>query len=130
MVKRLTTILLLLALGAGVASGAPLHAGAEECDMGGAMEMMDCCKRARSVGNTPEIQAARLCCAVNCQQGGANGPSSAVRVSAPQVAAQHPAATSSPMPAPLAPPRAWRDPGLSSADESPPLYLINLAFLI
>src|SRR3712207_8501869 len=92
MFKRLTAILLLVAFGAGVASGVPLHSGGKECEMGesASMEMMDCCKRARLAGETPEIQAARLCCAVNCQNGGADGPASTARVSSPQVAPPHP----------------------------------------
>lgn len=128
MVKRLTAILLLLAFSAGVASGAPLRSGGEECGMGESMEMMDCCKRAQSLGNTPEIQAARLCCAVNCQNEGANRPASATRVSQPQAVAARPAvalASASPL----------RDQErcrarFSQANESPPIYLLNLAFLI
>lgn len=94
------------------------------------METMDCCKRARLSGETPEIQAARLCCAVNCQSGGADGPASAARVSAPQVAPAHPSAASAP--AALVPPR-LKSPGRggpSRVKESPPVYLLNLAFLI
>ncbi len=128
MVKRLTAILLLLAFGAGVASGAPLHSGESECDMGGSMEMMDCCKRARSVGNTPGVQAARLCCAVNCRNEGANGPGSATRVLPPQVAPVHPAAAAAP---PSLVVSHVRNRGLPShTNEPPPIYLPNLAFLI
>ncbi len=128
MLKRLTSLLLLLAVGAGVASGAPLHSGGRECGMEDSMSMMDCCKRARLHGDTPEVQAARLCCAVNCQSGGANGPASAVRVSAPQVAPSHPAAK--PASAVLViPPERRRERPLHPS-ESPPVYLLNLAFLI
>jgi len=129
MFKRLTAILLLLALGAGAASGAPLHSGQKECGMGESMEMMDCCKRARSAGNTPDIQAARLCCAVNCQSGGANGPASAARVTPPQAAPLHPASAPAPA-APAARPGPGSVPPPLLADESPPAYLLNLAFLI
>ena len=98
--------------------------------MGESMEMMDCCKRARAQGNTPEIQAARLCCAVNCQNGGANGPASATRVSAPQVAPEHPASAPVASTPALTLPHLRRDVRPSHANESPPVYLLNLAFLI
>jgi hypothetical protein len=130
MLKRLTSLLLLLAVGAGVASGAPLHSGGRECAMEDSMEMMDCCKRARSHGDAPEVQAARLCCAVNCQNGGANGPASATRVSAPQVAPEHPAAAPETLTYALALPHLRRAVRPSHANESPPVYLLNLAFLI
>ena|SRR2546430_954204 len=58
MVKRLTLLFLLLALAGGVVSGTPLHSPDDR--------MMKCCKRAKSKDNTPEANAARLCCAVNC----------------------------------------------------------------
>jgi hypothetical protein len=130
MLKRLTSLLLLLAVGAGVASGAPLHSGGRECDMEDSMEMMDCCKRARSAGDTPEVQAARLCCAVNCQNGGADGPASTARVPAPTAAPSHPAAAPAAPPALLAPHQERRGLRPSQAEESPPVYLLNLAFLI
>lgn len=98
--------------------------------MGESMEMMDCCKRARSVGNTPEIQAARLCCALNCQNGGANGPASAARVSAPQVVPVHPAAVPTPALAAHMLPHGRRRVKRSHTNETPPVYLLDLAFLI
>ena len=128
MLKRLTSLLLLLAVGAGVASGAPLHPGGHECAMEGSMGMMDCCKHARSHGNTPEVQAARLCCAVNCQNTGTSGPASETKISAPQIAPSHPAAT--PAPAGLTIPHVRRRVRWSHTNESPPVYLLNLAFLI
>jgi hypothetical protein len=128
MLKRLTSLLLLLVVGAGVASGAPLHSGGRECDMEKSMEMMDCCKRARLNGESPEIQAARLCCAVNCQNGNASGPASAARVTPPQAAPIHPA--SAPANLALVIPREPRRAGPSHPNESPPVYLLNLAFLI
>ena len=35
--------------------------------MGGSAEM-DCCEKAREQSGSPEVLAARLCCAVNCSQ--------------------------------------------------------------
>ena len=128
MFKRLTAILLLLALAAGVASGAPLHSGKDECDMGGAMEEMDCCKRARMQGDTPEILAARLCCAVNCQNGGTTGAAHATRVTPPQQAPSHPA--SAPSPFLLTVLREPRRDLPARPNESPPVYLLHLALLI
>ena len=91
---------------------------------------MDCCKLARSAGDAPDVHAARLCCAVNCQTGGANGPASASRVSAPQVAPTHPAAAPAPPPAALSVHHDGRRFRPSHGNESPPVYLLNLAFLI
>lgn len=129
MAKRLAAMFLLLALGSGVASGAPLRSGGSECDTGHSMDMMECCKRARMHGDTPEIQAARLCCAVNCQSGGASGPASATRVAPPQAAPSHPAAVA-PKSAPIVVPRERRRAISPHPDESPPVYLLNLTFLI
>jgi hypothetical protein len=129
MLKRLTSLLLLLAVGAGVASGAPLHSGGNECAMEGSMEMMDCCQHARSHGNTPEVQAARLCCAVNCQTTGTSGPASETNIYGPQIAPSHPAATTPATPA-FTIPHVRRRVRLSHTNESPPVYLLNLAFLI
>jgi hypothetical protein len=128
MLKRLTSILLLLAVGAGVASGAPLHPGGRGCSVGEAVEMMDCCEFARLQGDTPEILAARLCCAVNCQTTGANGPTFEARLSPPRAAPSHPAAM--PTPIHLSTQREHRLTRSSNANESPPVYLLNLAFLI
>jgi len=131
MLKRLTATLLLLAFGAGVASGTPLHSGGKGCGMGesASSETMDCCKRARLAGESPEIQAARLCCAVNCQNGGAGGPASSARVNAPQVAPAHPSAAASTS-RPLVLPRLKSRGGPPRVEESPPVYLLNLVFLI
>ena len=126
MLKRFTAILLLVALGAGVASGVPTHSGGEECGM---HDVMDCCKRAREHGGAPEVAAARLCCAVNCQHSGTTGGSAAPRVSSPEAVSPHPAA---PVPGPYAvtngAPR--RDASYVSSAASPPAYLLNLALLI
>jgi len=96
--------------------------------MGGAMEMMECCKRARAHGNTPDVQAARLCCALNCQNGGGSGPASTARVTQPPASPAHPAAADAPAPFVVA--RASRGTPPSHPNESPPVYLLNLAFLI
>ena len=44
---------------------------------------MDCCKAALMQNETPEVDAARLCCALNCIPNGSTAPSNIVRVSPP-----------------------------------------------
>jgi hypothetical protein len=58
MVKRLTLLMVILSLAAGVLAGTPLHAPKDG--------MMECCKRAKSKEHSPQAEAARLCCALNC----------------------------------------------------------------
>ncbi len=126
MLRRLAALSLLVALSAGVVSGMPAHAGGDECGM---HEGADCCKRARGHGGGPGAAAARLCCAVNCQHQGTTGGAAACHVRAPEAVPTHPAL---PAPAPFSvASRALhaRAPSAASA-ESPPVYLLNLAFLI
>jgi hypothetical protein len=78
---RLTSLILLLVLAAGAFAGIPLHFGESECSMGQPMDGMDCCKASLMGGNSPEADAARLCCAINCSHDGSTPPSG-VRVSA------------------------------------------------
>lgn len=126
MLRRLAALSLLVALSAGVASGMPAHAGGDECGMHAGA---DCCKRARGHGDEPEDSAARLCCAVNCQHQGTTGEAAAFHVRAPEAGPTHPAV---PAPAPFSvTSRALRPRAPSAASaESPPVYLLNLAFLI
>jgi hypothetical protein len=59
------------------------------------MAGMDCCKKAaQAVTLTPEVSTARLCCALNCSQGGTTGSTESrlPRPSADQTIAIHPAA--------------------------------------
>jgi len=58
MKKWLTSLFLLFALASGVLAGTPLHSGD--------MKMMKCCKKAKSKEQTPQANATRLCCALNC----------------------------------------------------------------
>ncbi len=81
MKKRLTSLVLLLMLAAGAFAGVPLPFGASECSMG-TMDM-DCCKAALMQRETPEVDAAKLCCALNCAQNGTTMPPSSVRVLPP-----------------------------------------------
>jgi len=58
----LTTFFLVLALAGGVLAGMPLHTGNMES------KMMDCCDKAKGNESSPQADAARLCCAVNCSE--------------------------------------------------------------
>jgi hypothetical protein len=61
MKKWLTSVFLLFSLAGGVLAGMPLHAGNTN-------SQMKCCKKAKSKEQTPEVKAARLCCALNCTE--------------------------------------------------------------
>lgn len=58
MARRLTLLIVILSLAAGVLAGTPLHAPKDN--------MMECCKRAKSKERSSKAEAARLCCALNC----------------------------------------------------------------
>src|SRR3982751_1048884 len=62
MAKWCTSLVLLVAL-TGAMAGVPLHSGEQGCAM---TAMRDCCRKAQSQSNAPAVQAARLCCALNC----------------------------------------------------------------
>lgn len=127
MLKRLTALILLLVLGgSAVLNGAQSHSG-HECGMAG-MDGMDCCQKAQSQENTPEVLAARLCCAFQCQEPGSTAPTSAETLRGPQAS---PLVT---QPAEQAATAAYtrRDldamrPGPSS---SPPAYISHHSLLI
>jgi hypothetical protein len=57
MKPRATSLFLILVFASSVMAGMPMHSG----KMG-----MECCDKARSKDQTPQANAARLCCAVNC----------------------------------------------------------------
>ena len=82
-------MVLLAALTGGVTGGVPLHSSANEA-------MMDCCKAALAHDDspTPTTIAARLCCALNCQEPGSTTSRVAqtVSLSLPATAAAIPSA--------------------------------------
>ena len=86
MSRRLTALMFILVLVAGTAAGAPLHAGGHDCGMDG-MDGMDCCEKAQARENSPEVLAAKLCCAFNCPQPAPVNNSGAESVQAPSAAA-------------------------------------------
>ena len=127
MLKRLTAFAFILTLVAGTAAGTPLHASNHECGMAG-MDGMDCCEKAQAPENSPEVLAARLCCAFSCPQPAPVSTSGAEPVQAPSAGAPHPAA----MPSQAHALHAARKSSLSLTlqSESPPGYIRHSALLI
>jgi hypothetical protein len=64
MPKRLASLVLVLTLGGSVLAGTPMHSGSSQSGM------MDCCKKALEKNDSPSVAAARLCCAMNCNEPG------------------------------------------------------------
>ena len=130
MTKWLTSLVLILTLGASVLSGMPLHGDDQECTMMGMSGDMDCCKAARGQGNEREVTIARLCCAVNCPQSGTTAPTGVQipRNSMVQAVAFHPAAVQPPVSTPLPANRSSR--AHSPPQSSNPAYIRHLALLI
>jgi hypothetical protein len=129
MVKWLTSLFLIAVLGGGAVAGMPLHSGEQECDMPGMKDGMDCCAKARAERPTPEVTAARLCCALNCPSPGTTAPtSSQLRLAPSVVIAAHPATFQTPFVAPVSALRFDSVP--SHPEHSPPFYLRHLALLI
>jgi hypothetical protein len=115
-------------LGGSVVAGMPLHTSEHECEMPGMKDGMDCCAKAHAQRVTPEVTAARICCAVNCQSRGATTPtSSLLRVAPPAVVAQHPTATRNTF---LTCSRLRFDSAREERQHSPPAYIQHLALLI
>jgi hypothetical protein len=129
MTKWLTSLFLIAVLGGSALAGMPLHSNEEACSMSGMTAGMDCCAMAHQPDATPQVSAARLCCAVNCPQQGTTTPtSSAQPTSSLSINAVHPAAIQQPFAVQSV------SPGLSSAQDylshSPPTYIQHLALLI
>lgn len=127
MVKWTISCFVILALGAGVVSGMPLHSNAETCMHG--MSGMDCCKTAQGYGTQQEVATARVCCAVNCPQSGTKG-SSSVRVPKPSSMVTAALYAMMQVAVPKAVPvSSWRR-SHSPPPSSNPAYIRNLALLI
>jgi hypothetical protein len=122
MLKGLTNILLSLAVGGSVAAGMPMHSG------GGESGMMDCCKKALEENDSPHVAAARLCCAMNCNEPGSTSGNPGQNYSqtgtepSPQVVVALPPATNQSLS------RARYTTRRSTT--SKPTYILNLALLI
>lgn len=125
MKKRLASLFLLLMLAGSTFAGVPLHFGDGECSMHG---MMDCCKAALMANVSPEVAAAKLCCAVDCPTSGAT--SSKVAPLRTPASVRVPTYMEIPRPWTTAGMLVWRTEYAHGPPGSPPTYLLNLAFLI
>jgi hypothetical protein len=78
MKKCLTSLFLFFALAAGIVAGTPVFSGGAE----NGMSAMECCKRkAKDCDGAKTVSAARLCCAVNCNNPAPNAPGAAFNFS-------------------------------------------------
>jgi hypothetical protein len=68
--RKWVTAFILIAAMLGGAVGVGAHEGEGSCPMS---NMPDCCKKAQSASNTPEVSMARLCCNLNCSEPGSSG---------------------------------------------------------
>ena len=122
MTKRLVSLLVILMLGGSVLAGVPMHSGGSESGM------MDCCKKALEQNASPQVSAARLCCAMNC-----NDPASTT--SNPGQGFSQTSSQPSPlMVAVLPSPANYKSLSFryepTGSISSKPAYLLNLALLI
>jgi len=120
--KKLTNLLLILALAGSVAAGMPMHSGSAESGM------MDCCKKALEQNDSPHVAAARLCCAMNCNEPGSTSSNTSQSFS--QTGSEP-----SPLVGVVLPPATIRRQllthyTLTSSTHSQPAYILNLALLI
>ena len=125
MKKWLASLFLLLTLSGSVFAGVPLHFGDGECSMHG---MMDCCKAALMANVSPEVAAAKLCCAVDCPTNGATSSKVAPRRAPASV--HVPTYMETPRSWTTADVLLWRTECVHGPPGAPPTYLLNLAFLI
>jgi len=121
MIKRLASLVLVLLLGGSVLAGVPTHSG------GGESGMMDCCKKALEQSGSPHVAAARLCCAMNCNEPGSTSGNASQGFSQ---------TGSEPIPLVFAVPGTSPDSQLRvryhrlRVSSSKPAYIFNLALLI
>lgn len=128
MMKPLTSLFLLIVFGIGAVAGMPMHDDVQKRSMSG---MMECCEKARSHSQTPEVASAKLCCALNCRLPGSTVPTSQTHLNLfPNFVARHPATVrSSFIGTNLRSPR-FDVFQLSQKLHSPPAYISHLALLI
>src|SRR5882672_2070660 len=123
--KWLVNSILLLAVAGNAAIGMPLHSNEESCPIG----EMDCCKKAAMTQSaTPQVTAARLCCALNCSQEGTTPSNGNSTSSQPLSISAHPASIELPLPSTLVIGR-LHDVHGPSIYSNPP-YIRHLALLI
>ena len=123
--KWLVNSILLLAIAGNAAIGMPLHSNEESCPMG----EMDCCKKAAMAQRaTPQVTAARLCCALNCSQEGTTPSNGNSTSSQPLSISAHPASLDPPFSSPSVFINGYQTHG--PPIYSNPTYIRHLALLI
>jgi hypothetical protein len=128
MLRTLTSGLIRLLLTAtllgALAGSAAAHR--DECPMAG---MHDCCKKARQKQqDAPGVEAARLCCIVNCSQPAPTGTNFTFQSSPGAANTPQPRATQAPSAPAATQSREYSPPFQPS--HSPPVYIRHAAFLI
>jgi hypothetical protein len=121
MTKRIAAIVLILTLGS-VALGMPMHSSGEESGM------MDCCKKALEQSGSPAVAAARLCCAMKCNQPASNTGN--VSGSFSQTSTGPSSEPFLPLPSANSYGTIRADYILITSTTSKPTYILNLALLI
>jgi hypothetical protein len=127
MLKFLTSIVMILVLAGSLFAGTPFGSHEHECGMRG-MDGMDCCQKAKLASDAPDVQAARLYCAVNCPQPGPVQNGQVKPQAAPLAVAQRPPAAKTPLTG-LQPQSRIR-PARDLLSHSPPTYIRLLSLLI
>jgi hypothetical protein len=122
--KWVTSSFLVLAL-LGGAVGVGAHQSEGSCPMS---NLPDCCKKAQSASNTPEVSMARLCCNLNCSEPGSGGSNISSSFSAPQGIA--PGSAVMPSALVLNSKPTWNYRQSSEPSASSPKYIQHLALLI
>ncbi len=120
MMKWSTTLILILAFGAGTVAGMPTHSADNN------PAMMGCCKAAKG-DNAPQASLARVCCAINCPEPTPTSGTTSSMNSQHPIAAIHPAVN---LPAPGLFHRSLRLKSTPFLSSSQPKYIRNLALLI
>ena len=123
MVKRIASLLMMVALSGNAMAGVPLHSGERSCPM------PDCCRKAQGQNNTPRAGAARLCCALNCTLPGTSAPTGAFKVASPVNVIPHSSVALRTANAPGAGFARTNSPPLTR-QHSNPAYIRHLALLI
>jgi hypothetical protein len=122
--KWFISSLLIIAL-ANAAISVSAHADEGSCPMA---NMPDCCKKAQSANNTPEVSMARLCCNLNCSEPGSGGSSVSSNFSRQQGAVPNSPVVAA---APLFNRIHFRDTySQAGPHDSNPKYIRHLALLI
>ena len=122
MMKWFAVLILSAVMGGNALAGLPQHGAGQAC------AMMDCCQLAQAQRETPEVMAARLCCAINCPQSGTTEPKSTLRLAPLVLIVLHPA-TIQPRLTTLGAKLSANSAQVRRAD-SQPIYIRHLALLI